>query len=89
VLGVGIDEDTAIRVEGGRFDVLGAGAVYVVDGAGVTHSNIAEAKPDRALSMYDVRLHVLSAGDGFDLAERRPAGAPELATSTDLQQRSD
>jgi cyanophycinase len=87
VLGIGIDEDTAIRVERGRFDVLGAGAVYVVDGAGVTHSNVAEAKPERTLSMYDVRLHVLSAGDAFDLAERRPTGAPELAASHDLQAR--
>jgi cyanophycinase len=71
VLGIGIDEDTAIIVEGHRFVVRGAGAVYVVDGAGVTHSNIAEAKPERTLSMYDVRLHVLSEEDCFDLNARR------------------
>ena len=46
------------------------GPVTVVDGHGVTHSNIAEAKPERTLSIYDVRLHVLSAGDAFDLTER-------------------
>ncbi|HYF89569.1 cyanophycinase [Azospirillum sp.] len=72
VLGIGIDEDTAIVVEGDRFSVIGSGAVYAVDGAGITHSNIAEARPERALSLYDVRLHVLSAGDAFDLDERRP-----------------
>src|ERR1700712_4477625 len=72
VLGIGIDEDTAIVVENGRFDVHGRAGVYVVDGAGVTQSNIAEAKPDRALSIYDIRMHVLSAGDRFDLVERRP-----------------
>jgi cyanophycinase len=72
VLGIGIDEDTAIIVEGGAFRVVGSGAVYIVDGGGVTHSNIAEARPERTLSMYDVRLHVLSSGDAFDLDGRRP-----------------
>ncbi len=72
VLGIGIDEDTAIVVEGDAFRVIGAGAVYVVDGAGVTHSNIAEASPELTLSMYNVRLHVLSSGDRFSLAERSP-----------------
>ncbi len=72
VLGVGIDEDTAIVVDGDQFTVLGVGAVYIVDGTGVTHSNIAEAQPERTLSMHDVRVHVLSRGDRFNLAERRP-----------------
>lgn len=88
VLGVGIDEDTAIVVEGERFRTYGSGAVYIVDGAGVTHSNIAEAKPERALSMYDVRVHVLSGGDRFDLGDRRPTGASELAASQALEDRT-
>ncbi|MBY3397748.1 cyanophycinase [Rhizobium laguerreae] len=72
VLGIGIDEDTAIVVRGHRFDVIGTGAVYLVDAGHVTHTNIAEASPDEALSIYDLRLHVLSAGDGFNLESRRP-----------------
>jgi cyanophycinase len=72
VLGIGIDEDTAIIVRGHRFEVIGAGAVYLVDAGNVTHSNIAEASPDEALSIYDLKLHVLSAGDGFNLETRRP-----------------
>jgi cyanophycinase len=84
-LGLGIDEDTAIVVEGERFEVIGKGCVYIVDGAGVTHSNIAEARPERALSLYDLRLHVLSSGDGFDLAERRPTQGPSLADAHTLE----
>jgi cyanophycinase len=80
-LGIGIDEDTALVLQDGRFEVIGSGCVYVVDGAGVTRSNIAEARPERALSMYDIRLHVLSAGDTFDLAKRRPAEVPDVTTS--------
>ncbi len=79
VLGIGIDEDTAIVVEGEDFRVLGSGAVYVVDGETVSQSNIAEGSQEGALSIYDVRLHVLSSGDGFDLATRRPHGVPHPA----------
>jgi cyanophycinase len=80
VLGIGIDEDTAIIVNGTQFHVQGSGGVYIVDGAGVTYSNIAEAKPDRVLSLCDVRLHVLSAGETFDLAKRRPSCRAEGAS---------
>ncbi|PVE24782.1 cyanophycinase [Microvirga sp. KLBC 81] len=80
-LGIGIDEDTALVFQDDRFEVIGSGCVYVVDGAGVTHSNIAEAEPERALSMFDVRLHVLSAGDTFDVAKRRPTEVPDVTKS--------
>lgn len=72
VLGIGIDEDTAIIVQGERFEVIGTGAVYLVDAGAVTHSNIAEASAEEALSIYDLKLHVLSSGDAFDLTTRRP-----------------
>jgi cyanophycinase len=72
MLGVGIDEDTAVVVEGERFQVIGSGAVYVVDCEEVTQSNIAEARSASALSLHDVRLHVLASGDSFDLARRAP-----------------
>jgi cyanophycinase len=76
-IGVGIDEDTAIIVEGGhRFTVIGSGAVYVVDGAEVTFSNLIEEEFDRMLSTFDIRMHVLSQGDEFDLRKRRPREHP-------------
>lgn len=79
LLGIGIDEDSAIVVEGTGFSVIGSGAVTVVDAEQVTHSNIAEAEPDRVLSMHHVILHALSAGDRFDLAARSPAAPATLA----------
>ncbi len=75
VLGIGIDEDTAAVVEGSRFRVIGSGAVYIVDGAGVSYSNLAEARPERVLSMHDVHVHVLGTGDAFDLEHRVPIAA--------------
>ena len=72
-LGVGIDEQTAIVLERGNgFYVLGAGAVYVIDGSDVSYSNVAEEAMKKTLSIYNVRLHVLSQGDRFDLLTREP-----------------
>jgi cyanophycinase len=75
VLGLGIDEDTAAVVQGDTFHVIGSGAVYVVDGADVSYCNVAEARAECALSMHDVRVHVLSSGDSFDLRTRKPSRA--------------
>jgi cyanophycinase len=75
VLGIGIDENTAAVIEGDEFRVIGDGAVYIVDGSGVTYCNLAEADPDKALSMHDVCVHVLASGDRFDLKSRKPIPA--------------
>jgi cyanophycinase len=72
VLGVGIDEDTAIEVQpGDRFTVIGDGAVFVFDGT-VTHTNAPEAGDDDIIALTDSTLHVLPAGYSFDLRSRRP-----------------
>lgn len=71
-LGLGIDEDTALIVQGHTFRVMGSGAVYVLDARGATYSNVADATADEAISIYDVNVHVLSEGDAFDLNLRRP-----------------
>jgi cyanophycinase len=74
-LGIGLDENTAIVVEKeNRVRVLGEGAVYVVDGRQVTCTNMDDDNQDRTLSIFNVRLHVLSQGDQFDLFTREPHG---------------
>lgn len=74
VLGIGIDEDTCVIIEGDRFSVAGNGAVYIVDGAHVSCSNIADGKAEETMSIYGVTLHVLTQGDEFDLGAREPGG---------------
>jgi cyanophycinase len=72
-LAIGIDEDTAVIVEGdARFTVIGSGAVYVADGRTVTHTNMSEQMKGSTLCLFDVALHVLSHGTGFNLLTRRP-----------------
>ena len=73
MLGIGIDEDTAIVVEAGRrLSVLGRGAVYVFDGSALSYSNISDEEEDQTISIHDVRLHVLSEGDSFSLRSKSP-----------------
>ncbi|NMO15042.1 cyanophycinase [Pyxidicoccus fallax] len=72
-IGLGIDEDTAVVVEREEsFTVIGSGAVYVADAEDVTYTNVAEEESSRTLSIFNVRLHVLSQGDHYDLRTRRP-----------------
>ncbi|MGE3974831.1 MAG: cyanophycinase [Bdellovibrionales bacterium] len=71
ILGVGIDENTAIVVENEGFQVVGENAVYVIDGTHISYTNVAEASLQQAMSMHDVRLHILSNGEFFDLSTRQ------------------
>lgn len=77
MLGIGLDEDSAVLVQRGRFQVLGSNAVHVIDGSKVNFTNISEADPETALCIYGVRLHVLNQSDTFDLKNRRPHYHPE------------
>jgi cyanophycinase len=89
VLGIGIDENTAAVFENQHFDVIGENAIYVVDGSSATYSNIAELQSDHALSLFDVRLSVLSHGDRFYLTDRCARGTPERETRMDLEDARD
>lgn len=71
ILGVGIDEDTAIIVEDGFFRVIGQNAVYIVDGHNVTYTNISEASAEQTMSMHDVKLHILAHDEIYDFKTRR------------------
>jgi cyanophycinase len=73
VLGIGIDEDTAVIINADTAQIIGSGAVYIVDGSGVTFSNISERAADKALCIVDVRLHVMVHGSSFSLVTRRPS----------------
>lgn len=75
-LGIGIDEDTAIIVEDGHFNVCGTGAVHILDASEVTRCNVANLDEDEALSIHGLTLHVLAEGDRFDLHSRQPKPAP-------------
>jgi cyanophycinase len=71
-LGLGIDENTAILVEDGRFEVIGAGSVTVIDAGPASMIRLPPAG-EGPIALTGVRLHVLPAGYAFELTGRRPA----------------
>lgn len=73
VLGIGIDEDTAIVVKDtGEAEVIGSGAVYFLDARDITYNNVSEQNSDEILSMFNVKLHVLKEGNIFNLLTKLP-----------------
>lgn len=72
VLGLGIDEDTAIVVNGDEFQVIGRGAITVVDETTATHNNLEGLLKDEPIALCDVKLHILPSGYRFNLKTHQP-----------------
>ena len=72
VMGFGIDENTAVVVNGDEFEVIGEGAVTIVDESEISHSNVGETLKDEALAVCGARLHVLPEGYRFNMKTRKP-----------------
>lgn len=74
ILGVGLDEDTAIevRIDEQTLEVWGSRTVTLLDGSKVTDTNASESRADRPLALMGVVLHVLPEHFRFDLRTRVP-----------------
>jgi cyanophycinase len=70
-LGIGIDEDTALIVDGSRFEIIGAGRVTIVDADEAT-SVAGHRDGERPITLTGgpIHIHVLAAGCAFDLSTR-------------------
>ncbi len=73
LLGVGVDEETAIWVRpDGTFQVLGRSGVMVFDAKGAAVSRQQKETGQDLLGARDLKLHLLLPGDTYDLKSRRP-----------------
>lgn len=71
ILGIGIDEDTAIEFqEEASFLVHGSRTVTVIDGREISYSNISELEGEQPLALLNVKIHVLPAGYAYNLITR-------------------
>jgi len=70
--GLGLDEDTAAFIgPDDSMEVVGGGAVTIVDPAGMEYSSMDQAKQGEPVSMIGVKLHVLLNGARYDLHLRK------------------
>lgn len=70
IMGLGIDEDTAMIVRGEVGTVVGKGGVTFVDGRTVTFDNSEEVTKGRQLTLSSLRVGMVGTGYTFNLRER-------------------
>lgn len=70
-VGLGLDEDTAAFIgPDDRLEVIGAGAITVVDASHIDFSSMDQASRNDPVSLIGIRLHILVNGGSFDLHTR-------------------
>lgn len=71
-LGLGIDENTAVVVQDQLFEVIGNGAVTIIDAGALIFSNVTGLSNNDDLALCGVNLHILPSSYQFDLKQRLP-----------------
>ncbi|MGC9502227.1 cyanophycinase [Baaleninema sp.] len=70
-LGIGIDEDTCAMFEGADIiQVMGKGTVTVIDPGEVLYTNEPNVSASDPLSLFNLRIHVLTHGDRYNMRTR-------------------
>lgn len=79
-VGLGVDEDTAAFIAPDEtVEVVGSGAVTVVDPSHVLISSIADAKPGDLITLTGVQVHTLHTGALFNLHTRQVSDVAGVA----------
>lgn len=73
MLGVGLAEDTGVIIaQHGQMEVIGSGIVTLVNGATINHTNLADISDRDPISVDNLTVHILAAGDKYDLNSHQP-----------------
>ncbi len=68
VLGIGLGEDTGLLITRDcKMEVIGSGLVILVDGRNIKDTNLTQIEMGRPVSINNLRVHVLSMYDTYDL----------------------
>ncbi len=71
--GIGIDEDTCVIFErDNRLRVIGQGSVTIIDPKNISYNNQSEVGIGDPLSIHNLRVHILTDGDCYQLKQNQP-----------------
>jgi cyanophycinase len=79
-IGIGLDENTAAFIGPDEtLEVVGSGALTIVDPSGIEFSSMARVRKNDAVCLIGLKLHILDHGSTFNLHTRVAAAAPVIA----------
>lgn len=70
-LGIGLGEDTALLIKDDIAVCHGSGMVVIIDGNEILKTNITEIEDDCPIFVENLKVHLLSKGCSFSIAERK------------------
>jgi len=78
-IGIGLDEDTAAFIDADDvMHIRGTGAITIVDVGELEYSAMADTEEGDPVDLVGIRLHVLTEGSRYDLANRRAIPAHKV-----------
>ncbi|MDQ3049701.1 MAG: cyanophycinase [Bacteroidota bacterium] len=81
-IGIGLGEDTGVLITEGRYlEIIGSTLVTIVDGHEIQHSNIADLQDGCPISIENLKVHILTKGNCYDLKTRTFIKEPNFERS--------
>jgi cyanophycinase len=72
LVGLGLDENTAAFIDSDNvFTTVGSGAITVIDPSNIEHSSMADARSGAALTLLNLKMHILASGGRYDLSAHK------------------
>ncbi len=70
-IGLGLAEDTGLIIKNNCFEVIGSGMVIVFDGRKIKHNNHKILQEGTPMSLTNLKTHILSNGDRFNIKKKK------------------
>ncbi|WP_299116203.1 cyanophycinase [uncultured Winogradskyella sp.] len=71
LIGLGLAEDTGLIIKNNCFEVIGSGMVIVFDGRKIKHNNHDILEEGTPMSLTNLKTHILSNGDRFNIKKKK------------------
>jgi cyanophycinase len=82
IIGVGLAEDTGLVIKNSEtFEIIGSGMVIIFDPRNLKHNNENVLEVGTPMSLVNLKVHVLTNGDRFNITKRKVKVLPLDATS--------